>query len=83
MNLTVNVTKQDIKAGIRRNMRRCPIARAVRRTSRRRYVVVGGQHVDIGGQLLRLPALARDFVRSFDDHQRVVPITFTLKGYVR
>ena len=82
MNLTVNVTKQDIKAGIRCNIGRCPIARAVRRASRRRDVAVSGRDVEIRRQAFRLPVLARNFVLNFDNGDRVAPITFTLKGYM-
>ena len=97
MNITIAVTKTDIKEGKPSNCRYCPLARAIRRRLRKRYNYVS---VDYGTALIcthdgymviprtefALPPRVVQFVRDVDRKKRVQPIRFTIsiaKKFIR
>lgn len=87
--LTVNVTSDDIKNGVRKDPRCCPIARAVNRTldiedgvevyefyiQTDDYTITG--YGDIHREIYALPKNAVEFICDFDSSKPVEPFEFT------
>jgi hypothetical protein len=82
---TIKVTKEDIKEGKRRDCKGCPIARAVKRATKLRYIQVGATIVFRNypdyKKLSRLPKFAQCWIDDFDANGRkaVKPLKFRLK----
>lgn len=80
MRIEIKVTKRDIAKGERADADSCPIARAARRTLKRRVRVSEDRlwlRVKTGEVLLsNLPATAGRFADSFDKGRPVEPLTF-------
>lgn len=85
----ISVTAEDIKHGIRKNCRMCPIALAIKREFPIGGVAVTGPSLKyartrLDGSLLRmmfqLPRRCEKFVRDFDVALPVEPFTFTLES---
>lgn len=79
--ITVRVTKADIKLGIRNSCRKCPVARAVRRRTRRPWIIQDGYNVEYGDWKLPLPKTATNFIGQFDASggAKLKPFTFKIK----
>jgi hypothetical protein len=83
MTLTIEVTQEDIDNGQKCDANYCPIALAVRQTVKnyRQYLSVQPtvMYVDDGKVIreYKMPAVAEQFVRLFDDDEDVEPFTFT------
>jgi hypothetical protein len=80
--LRVDVTKEDIKKGLRGSYGDCPIARAARR------VIPGGAEVVVTGTYImiyqpgyviryKMPLKGTAFMGQFDDGRKVAPLTLT------
>lgn len=75
MRVRINVTKTDIKKGVRTDCEHCPVARAVLRALKPcgyKFVVVGSNDVDFGvdnpDEANRvLPAAAVKWIKAFDE----------------
>lgn len=82
--ITVNVTEEDIKEGIKEDCWRCPIARAINRALPDGWVCdVSNYKVTLIKNLCPvevhpLPWVARGFISMFDSGNVVEPITFEL-----
>lgn len=78
----VEVTKQDIARGIKRDGYSCPVARAMKRTLHRRKIWVGWHYYQIGedGAFITLPPTVTQFVKAFDSGKKVEPFTFEVDG---
>lgn len=74
----VCVTAKDIEQGQIGNSASCPIARAVKRISKRRSVAVYSENMHIDECIYRLPKKAQHFVTMFDKFQPVKPFKFSL-----
>lgn len=87
--MKIEVTASDIKNGERESPSRCPIARALKRSTRHYWLV----HEDGVRMLCEeqngsgfeawLPKKADTFVRRFDEGWKVRPFSFHLRGYTR
>lgn len=76
--MTVTVTQQDINNGHKRNCGHCPIALAVRRVIPDVYV--GGYHVFIDEiATYKLPDVAIEFIKAFDNERPVKPFSFDIE----
>lgn len=85
MNLTVDVTQEDINHGERGNCNSCPVARAIQRASGHECRA-GGSQITIkpeNGRNLYLvtPEAAWRFMYDFDMGRKVEPFSFTLRLY--
>lgn len=80
-NITVNVTREDIKMG-GRNCWNCPIHRAVKRATGFPYVI-GWVNVYadrfMGKWVCKLPDVATEFIEALHNGKSVSPFTFTLE----
>lgn len=76
--MLINVTSEDIRKGLRGNGSYCPIARAIRRQTKRRVNVAGYSYCLVDRKKYWLPDDAERFVRAFDDFQHVEPFNFHL-----
>lgn len=82
--MRIEVTQEDIVKGIPRNGESCPIARAASRQTKFRVYVSGkmAEFYDPStghSTWFFLPRPARSFVRSFDEEDKVEPLTFDVK----
>jgi hypothetical protein len=79
--LTVNVTAEDIRNGVREASRRCPIARAINRTLNvEDGVEVCEFHIQTDDDtMFSMPAEATRFVEDFDHGKPVEPFEFTAR----
>lgn len=77
----VIVTKEDIKNGVPRSGRSCPIALALRRKVEptEGAVMVSSTVATIGTSNYRLPYEATNFVINFDSGKPVQPFEFDLR----
>lgn len=94
MRLKISVTAQDIQRGKHENIKRCPVARAIRRALKGRrvyvavepgYVVLGAFHRAnwdsmIDARTITLPLRVRQWVWDFDGNKPVKPFSFTITG---
>lgn len=69
LEVEIDVTQQDIDKGKRRNARRCPVARALRRATGRRNCYVSND-VSVGDMYCSLPRRFSTFINTFDDYGR-------------
>lgn len=77
MRTKVTVTLKDIKNGASYIPQYCPVARAIRRATKKQRVLVGGTSYSVGSQKYRdLPKKATTFIRRFDDGLKVNPFSF-------
>lgn len=89
--ITVRVTRKDIKNGQKGSQAACAVARAVRRATGFRMTRVTSENVAVitrgedkmprsdGANVrysAKLPIRAQNFVRNFDDGVKVKPFTF-------
>lgn len=79
MKVTIEVTPEDIVDGERFNSCRCPIALATKRVLPDRPVDVHRAGMIVGGDEIKLPWRAQDFIARFDDEKPVDPITFEIE----
>ena len=85
--MIVTVTQRDISNARRAldlhnfmRSRDCPVARAIRRATKRRNLEVGSSTVYVGGgKRARLPAKAQDFIRQFDAISGGAPFSFRMR----
>ena len=81
----INVTKEDIKTGLRNNCDKCPVALAIVRKFKSELVFVGhrawyaidGKGNKVGGDL---PIKAQEFIVKFDRGAFVSPFTFMVEA---
>jgi hypothetical protein len=82
--ITVRVTGTDIRRGLPGDALSCPIARALRRATGRRWAAsrtvlrVAEEDGVLGGRHLPAPPEAEAFMRDYDRDRKVRPFTFTL-----
>jgi hypothetical protein len=83
--ITVDVTEEDIKRGVRKSCSKCPIARAITRQFTGLYIV----RVDRGDVTLfdapyrvcfwaELPSYVMDCINRFDEDGLMEPFSFSL-----
>ena len=79
--MKIDVLHSDIEYGIKRNCEDCPIARAINRALNNpsRTVEVTHMTVYIGTETFRLPTVATEFIRTFDDEREVRPFSFEME----
>lgn len=79
IDITVDVTEDDIRHGERDECRRCPIALAIARVTGK-AVLVDGDDFCFASVLVdyTLPAAARDFIHLFDTGFNVSSFYFTI-----
>lgn len=78
--VTVSVTADDIRNGIREDCHWCPVARALTRTFGEPWVAQRDslrQEVETA-RIVRSPRAVTDFIVNFDYRWPVAPFTFTL-----
>lgn len=75
--MIVRVTKLDIKRGSRSQSFNCPVARAIKRSTRRK-VSVGLNTIVVGLNLYETPAGVYNFINDFDSFHSVKPFEFEL-----
>jgi len=76
--MSVTITEEDIAQGVRASPTQCPLARALSRTTGRRWSVGRWSAID-AAQPLRHHVLtqeAAEFVYNFDCGNRVLPESF-------
>ena len=76
--MKIEVTQKDIEKGKRNSSRFCPVARAVRRATRKRYIEVTGRTIFIERKELFVPLKVTRFINRFDDSILVHPFSFEL-----
>lgn len=74
MKLHIEVTQDDIDRGIPRSNCRCPIALAVKRTTKWRAFDVGSTYFYRKYKITILPESARQFIDRFDDRGNHIPV---------
>lgn len=77
--MKVQVTEDDIRNGVKSNIDRCPIARAIRRATGQGWIVgsICATIADSAGQrYIILPTCAKRFVFAFDNGMDVEPLDF-------
>ena len=79
--ITVDVTEEDIKNGVRQNGFMCPIACALKRHKQDEYdpIWAGALHLRIGKFKGETPDDAFYFIDNFDKGLPVTPFSFTLE----
>lgn len=77
--LRIEVTAADIKNGVPGSFSRCPIARAIRRTTGTRQSVRVMSTTWVGHLCYRLPLCAVKFINRFDDDEACKPFVFTMR----
>ena len=82
--IKVTVTQKDIDTGIADNCLECPIARALKRTTRKEWAVwkdnVFTSNVKACNyKQYDLPNKAQRFIEKFDERKPVKPFSFILK----
>jgi hypothetical protein len=82
MQVTIEVTQADIDAGAGRHCGgggTCPVALAAKRVFGERFQWVPASGIELKGLAwVPLPQEARNFIRAYDCHREVKPITFTV-----
>lgn len=84
--MKIEVTQKDIDNGVQGECELCPIARAVKRETKRKHVRISREHVEIwrnksnGSNFYELPKKAQTFVRRFDRQESVKPFSFELEN---
>lgn len=79
---TVRVTAKDIENGKHNHCFECPVARAMRRATKKPLLVTTTAIEMIVRQYMkpfRLPDLVAKFIERFDAKKRVRPFTFKIK----
>jgi len=80
MKLKVNVTRDDIKRGVRENIHLCPIARALRRLGFSK-ISVDQNGIEIRNKVFDIPPKASRFINDFDFEELVKPFSFVMREY--
>lgn len=85
MKTTIHITKKDIKEGMPSGVHSCPIALAVKRVTKAKYVAVADCQVGVSYNgkkctVSDLPVKANKFIIAFDRNKKVKPFSFILKG---
>jgi hypothetical protein len=80
MNVTINVTQDDIDNGCRGNAIACPVARAAARVLDASHMSVRTKVLEFVDPLILilLPPAVVEFIRRFDSRVRVQPFSFSL-----
>ena len=83
--VTINVTENDIKYGIKQNNNCCPIARAIKRKFKTQHVAVCYQDIGIlkndslqADNFFHLDKEILNFMKKFDKGEQVKPFKFEL-----
>ena len=76
--MKITITKSDIRKGVKCNFRFCPVAKALRRITKRRDVWVDLRGAKIKNWYYDLPEVARCFISDFDLGHPVQPFSFDL-----
>lgn len=80
--VTVSVTEQDIKKGIKGDPCKCPVARALKRAFHERNISAGAGFMFVGPPKRRIswrtPEDVTTFIERFDEELKVKPIEFSL-----
>ena len=76
--IKINVTKNDIKNGVKLHGGRCPIALAMRRKIKN-FETVDRLEVVIGGKRLQTPPRIEEFIRKFDHNIKVNASSFFIE----
>lgn len=85
--IKIEVTEEDIKDGVRENVKQCPVARAVLRQLDFAEVVevsMGGIDInfDVPGRKFiryKIPKKVMRFIQRFDEGKSVKPFSFVLR----
>lgn len=77
--MKINVTKSDIRSGVRYKYDKCPVARAIKRATGKKNIIVIPTGVLCGKKSMRLPNIAAEFISDFDAKRLVEPFSFNLK----
>ncbi len=80
--ITISVTEQDIKDGLRGDNCFCPVARATRRVIKG-HLTVESSYMTLrtrkGLTCIETPKIVQDFISAFDSGNYVEPISFELE----
>ncbi|KKN16774.1 hypothetical protein LCGC14_0972360 [marine sediment metagenome] len=81
--LEINITKEDIEGGIRRNHTTCPIAIATKRAFKRKRIVSVDRFnlrftANRVKEVIVLPLKAKNFISNFDNGCKVKPFKFVI-----
>lgn len=76
--LAIRVTRDDIQNGETESATRCPIARAIRRLGKKKWISVVPYQIELGDAVYQMPETARNFLDRFDDGLAVEPFSFTM-----
>ena len=77
--MIIKVLKEDIRKGKRQNAQYCPIARAIKRKTKRGDVMVDSRRVMFGWMTFEMPVRAENFIMNFDAGKPVKPFQFELE----
>lgn len=77
--ITINVTQEDIDAGLPIKCIQCPIALAAKRVFGHEVSVAATYIHDIKSGYYDLPRAAVDFVAAFDKGRTVTPFSFEVQ----
>lgn len=78
MNITINVTQDDINKGQKSKCFYCPVALATKRALKCRNVMICTDTLKTSGYTAPLPLDVRQWVWDYDYGQPVQPISFEL-----
>lgn len=78
--MLIQVTAQDIRHGIKRNDKECPIALAIARITGHQHIFVKPRCIIVGAKIFAMPKEGILFVRSFDNNDTVAPVTLHIPG---
>lgn len=79
--MKIRVTKKDIMQGKRNSISMCPIALAVKRAYKAESIIVSDNYArltfkTVKEKKIRLPAIARKFIKKVDNNLPIEPIEF-------
>ncbi len=76
--MIIEVTREDINKGIKRNACHCPIARAIARHTGSQCAIGGDIYLSNSGKSCFIPEIAQIFISRFDAGEPVKPFKFDL-----
>ena len=79
MNITINVTKDDIIKGQKGKCFYCPVALATKRTLKCKNIMIRSEELVSSGFRAVLPLVVRQWIWDYDHGQFVEPLSFELE----